>query len=166
MALISRQYLVCQAIQTALLADADIGSIDWTIRKLSLHRGATWSPGAYISPLTGVEVPFETQLDRVDIRALVAYIFPTEPALEDSNLITQLGTIERVEDIFRNKSGKYAPQALRDLDSAAVSPDNMSFQLATVEPGDRFVAAAWAMGFDASACVVKIQLNLPRRIVT
>jgi hypothetical protein len=166
MALVARQYLTLIAIRNTLNADTEIASEQspWVAVKLNLHRGKTWEPGKYLSPLTPVDQPHENQMDRLVLRYLAAYMVPNEQALSDAQFEAQLAVIERVEDIFRRKGGRFAPSQLRNL--TAAEPNNFSFQFTDCVPADRFIAAAWAAGYDASATIIQVHIDVPRRDVS
>lgn len=165
MALQSRQYAILSAIRSTILADADLVAAvsTWRLEKLAFHRGATWSPGAYVSPLVGLEPPHENSLDQLDVRALVGIVDGTAEGDPQSGLESGLARIERVEDIFRNKGVNDAPVPLRNLSSVYSGADRFTFQYVTIEQADRFMAAALANGYDFSATIVKVSITVPRR---
>lgn len=152
-----------QKIKSALDADPDLAAVPlaWKLRKLSFHAGATWEPGAYISPLAGLEPYHETQIDGLVIRCLVGIVDPSNEGDLEAGLETSLARIERVEAIFRNKSGAEAPAALRAITGAA-SAEGAAFQQSQIESADRFAAAAFRLGYDLSATIVLVQLTAPR----
>lgn len=166
MALVGRQYLTLIALRDTLNADTEIASTGspWKAVKLNLHRGKPWEAGKYISPLTPIDRPHENQMDRLVLRFLAAYMVPNEQALSDAQLESQIAVIERVEDIFRRKGGRFAPPKLRNL--TATAPNNFSFQFTDCVPADRFIAAAWASGYDSSAVVIQVHIDVPRRDVS
>ena len=164
MSLLSRQNEVMKAIKATIEAHADLAAYVWRIQKLTMHRGAVWNPGYYISPLSPEEIDNETQLDIIDYRSLVAVVNPAEPTLTGSTLANHLAIIERVEDLFRNKGGKYASTALRNLNTVGTGANLFTFQQCLVRPADRFVAAAFGFGYDCSATIVHVRVQVPRRL--
>lgn len=163
MTLRSRQYVAMQAIAETLRADADIGtgaSLTWRTVKLTINRSKPWERGNYISPLTPTEGNGETGLHRLVLRYLIASLNPNEQDLTDG-LESQMAIIERVEDIFRTKPRRKTPPLLLAMTTTA--PDNFAFQFTQIVPADRFIAAAWSMGYDAAATEVQVHIDIPHR---
>jgi len=169
MSLNSRQYTIGQAIKSVLEDDTDLtaaGFATWKHQKLPIHRGATWDEGAYIAPLIPVEESNETRKDFVTYRFAAAIVDIGEAALTGANLSGNLAAIERVEDIFRNRGHRDAPAGMTDLNTDLTGADAFAFQKTFLSPADRFVAAAWQLGYDISATVINVSVNFARRDVS
>lgn len=178
MALVARQYKLMDAVRTTLRAESDLSASlnnadSWRLHKLSFHRGATWKAGSYISPLVGLEAPYENKTDRIDVRILAIIVDGVNEGDPAIGLETGLARIERVEDIFRKKAGSEMPYLFQvdgtgfSRASAGLSgSDNFVVQLLDIEPADRFIAGAAQLGYDASATIIKASITVSRRNVS
>jgi len=149
------------AIKAALDdTDSEIG-LTWKVQKLSAHSQKRWEAGAYLSPVLGFEPPgYENATDKITVRTLACLINPSEMALV-TGMHDELKKMNRVEAIFRQKSGAAMPASLRALNT--IDPDpGWRVQITRIQPADRFVASAFQLGYDASATIIETEITLAR----
>lgn len=162
MALSSKNKAVLDAIAAILNADDDIGSgatpaLTWRLRKHAYNHGKSWEEGAWVAP--GGRNPPGYHENQVDARMYKVHVVLVTPA--DGNLTSgmdrHLAVIERVEDIFHNKSGGYLPAGLRNLQTA-----EWALEQTTVEFTGTFDQTAFGLGYDVSGCTVLVQSLVSR----
>lgn len=162
MALSSKNKAVLDAIVAILNSDADIGTeadpvLTWRLRKHAYNHGKSWEEGAWVAP--GGRTPPNYHENQVDARFYKAHVVLVTPA--DGNLTAgmerHLAVIERVEDIFHNKSGGYLPAGLRALDTAG-----WTLEQTTIEFTGTFDQTAFGAGYDVSGCTVVVQSLVSR----
>lgn len=149
----SPHYRFITAAKAALEdSDSDIGIAEWRAQKLSIHTGAKWLAGAYLSPLLGVEYAgYENATDRVTCRTVAAIVRPTPEADGLALSGAEMQKIERVENIFRNATGTKAPASIQALRTVSA---NWDYEITRIESADRFIASAAQLGYDACATVL------------
>jgi len=163
MTLRSRHYETMTAIATALSDSASGIGLTFQVRKKAIHAGTTWLPGAYVAPMQSRPLPFETGLDMVAYRSLVAIIDPSSEGDAVAGLESNLAKIERVEDIFRNKSYGTAPHSLRALQDSFAEPEPFIIERIYYEPTpERFVQKALADGYDLNGVVIVVEAKVRR----
>ena len=169
MAVGSRFYLVLNAIADTLNNDPDIGSRNFMVRKKPYNRGAKWAPGAFVSPApSGTQSPYhEVQSDELIFRCTVVIVNPSDADLTDG-MESHMAHIERVEEIFRNKSNSFLPATMQALntqfatDFAAGKYAQCSISATDVVPDKTFVDPAFEAGYDASGCLVTVRIRVQR----
>ena len=169
MAVGSRFYLILNAIADTLNNDADIGTRNFKVRKKPYNRGSKWLPGAFVSPApSGVQSPYhEVQEDELVFRCTVVIVNQSDSDLV-SGMESHLAHIERVEEIFRNKSNSFLPSTMRALntqfatDNTAGKYAQCSLSMTNVIPDRTFVDPAFEAGYDASGCVVEVRVRVQR----
>lgn len=167
MALVSKHYLIANAILTALKADTDLSSAipaeRWKPQKKAWHRGMKWASGAYVIPIRGSILTHENRNHRINFDTIVCCVWPSDGDLA-LNMEQELAVQERVDLIFAAKGRTTAPATLLALDALNVgAPDQFAFEGSTVRPGESYMAGAFQDGFDAFASVVTVTVTTPKR---
>ena len=169
MAVGSRFYLILNAIADTLNNDADLAVRSFKVRKKPYNRGSTWLAGAFVCPAPkGVGSPtFEVQSDELIFPCNVVIVDPKDADLT-SGMESHMAHIERVEEIFRNKSAAFIPATMRALNATfdtATTAGKFAktvLQMTQVQPDKTFVDAAFEAGFDASGCLVNVKVQIGR----
>jgi hypothetical protein len=164
MALASRHEIILDAVAATLNRDADLASRDFRVRKKAYNRGNTWLPGAWVTPEDVSSPRFDNATDEGVFGVWITVVDPTDADLTDG-LAEHLAAIERVEDIFRSKSSGHMPLAFQSAITNSTAGTAMTALSVDVVPGKRFVTQAFEVGFDASSCVLKVRVRVPRRDV-
>jgi len=165
----SRFHAILTAVAATLNADADLTSRVFKVRKKPYNRGSTWLPGAFVTPAPrGVTSPFNTvQEDELVFPCNVVIVNPSDSDLT-SGMESHMAHIERVEEIFRNKSAAFLPATMRALnatfDTATTAGKYAKtvLQMTQVMPDKTFVDPAFEAGFDASGCLVFVRVTALR----
>jgi hypothetical protein len=165
MTLISRHKIICDAVAATLLEDSELEAFKFLVRKKARHRDKPWEPGAYVCPGSAYAPAHENQLDMISFDVVVVVVHPTDADLEDG-LADHLAVIERVEDIFRFKSGGRMPGTMLE-EITSTDPDSiMSLVKCDSRPQSRFLDQAFEAGFDVSSCTIRVDVRIPRRTVS
>lgn len=164
MALASRHKIIIDAVAATLNRDTDLASRNFRVRKKAYNRGNTWLPGAWVTPEDNASPGFDNATDEGIFGVWVTVVDPTDADLTDG-LDGHLAVVERVEDIFRSKSSGYMPLDFQSAITNTTLGTAMTVLSVEVIPGKRFVAQAFEAGFDASSCLLKVRVRIPRRDV-
>lgn len=167
MALISKHYLIAQAVSAALNADTELtdaiaGNL-WLVQKKAWHRNMTWESGTYVVPLRGSHIVHENRNLRIKFDIVVAAVWPNNQHLT-RNMEQELAVQERIDHIFAGQGRTTMPGSLKALDSLGTGTENQfNVEMTDVRPGDTFMAGAFERGFDAFATVVTVDIITPKR---
>lgn len=168
MALISKHYLIAQAISAALNADTELtdaitGDNKWLVRKKAWHRNMTWEAGTYVVPLRGLHINHENLNLRIKFDTVVAAVWPSDQHLT-RNMEQELAVQERIDHIFAGQGRTTMPGSLKALDSLGTGTSNQfNVEMTSVSPGENFMVAAFDRGFDAFATIVTVDIVTPKR---
>ena len=164
----SRITILGAGIVAALNADADLTARAFTLRKKPYNRGRTWQAGGHVIPMQTQRSVHENVIDERVYRFLVVVADPTDGDLV-AGMESHLGAIERVENIFENKSHGNLPLSLRVTAAAALAAataagkfPTTSIQATDVEFASPFVEQAFDGGYDASSVVVSVRCLVSR----
>ena len=168
MALGSRMKIIGDGVVATLNADADLTARVFAMRKIAYNRGRSWRPGGFVVPLQSESPTHENVQDERIYRFLVVVVDPKDSDLVDG-LESHLGAIERVENIFQNKSHGFMPNSIRTTAqtalNTAVSAGKFAataIQATDVSFASPFVDPAFEAGFDASSCIVSVRCLVSR----
>ena len=168
MALISKHYLIAQAISAALNADTELtdaitGDNKWLVRKKAWHRNMTWEAGTYVVPLRGSHIVHENRNLRIKFDTVVAAVWPNDSHLT-RDMEQELAVQERIDHIFAGQGRTTMPGSLKALDNLGAGTSNkFNVELTDVRPGENFMAGAFERGFDAFASVVTVDIITAKR---
>lgn len=165
MPLKSRHYRILEAVADTLNADNELSHLKFIVQKKAKHRDKPWHPGAYVCPENAFSPATENDRDLLGFGVWVVICHPTDADLEDG-LEDSLAAIERVEDIFRFKSGGYMPTTLRDGIDNTDDDETMTLVRCNAIPQKRFDQQAFEAGYDVSACTLRLDVRVPRRVVS
>lgn len=164
----SRIKILGDAIVAVLNADADLTARAFTLRKKPYNRGRTWDPGGRVSPLGTEELTNENSQDTRAYRFLVSVSDPADGDLV-AGMEAHLGAIERIENIFENKSHANMPVSIRttaqaalDTATAAGKFPSTKIQSIGVKFAPVFIDPAFEAGYDVSSCIVTIECTMNR----
>jgi hypothetical protein len=164
----SRLKILGDAIVTTLNADSDLTSRAFVLRKKPYKRGRTWVAGGCVCPLQTEEAPGENSQDERLFRFLIVISDPSDSDLT-SGMESHLGAIERVENIFANKSHAQMPNSIRTTAQAALNAATTAGKFPTTKIqaielkfATPFVDPAFEGGYDASSCIVAIRCTMDR----
>lgn len=164
MALASRHKKIMDAVAATLNRDTDLASRNFRVRKKAYNRGNTWLPGAWVTPEDHASPGYDNATDEGVFGVWISVVDPTDADLTDG-LDEHLAAVERVEDIFRSKSSGYMPLEFQSAVTNTTAETVMTALRVDVVPSKRFVTQAFEAGFDASSCLLKVYVRIPRRDV-
>lgn len=164
----SRIKILGDAIVSTLNNDPDLSARAFVLRKKPYNRGRTWVTGGRVVPLQTERAPNENSLDERVYRFLVVVSDPSDSDLS-GGLESHLGAIERIENIFENKSHGYMPNSVRTTAQAALNTATTAGKFPTtkiqgieISFATPFVDPAFEGGYDASSCVVSVRCTVER----
>jgi hypothetical protein len=164
----SRIKILGDAIVAVLNADADLTARAFALRKKPYNRGRSWQAGGHVTPIQTQRSVHENAIDERVYRFLVVVSDPADADLV-TGLESHLGAIERVENIFENKSHGFMPNSLRttaqtalDTASSAGKFGITKIQGTDIEFASPFVEGAFEGGYDASSVVVLVRCTVAR----
>lgn len=164
----SRLKILGDAIVATLNADADLTARAFAIRKKPYNRGRSWQAGGHVVPLQTQRSVHENAIDERVYRFLVVVSDPTDGDLV-TGMESHLGAIERIENIFENKSHGYMPASLRTTGQAALTTASTAgkFSVTTIQGTDvefatPFIEGAFEGGYDASSVVISVRCTVAR----
>lgn len=164
----SRMKILGDAIVAALNADADLTARAFALRKKPYNRGRSWQAGGHVVPMQTQRSIHETSIDERVYRFLVVVADPTDGDLV-AGMESHLGAIERVENIFENKSHGFMPNSLRTTAQTALNTASSAgkfsitkIQGTDIEFASPFVEGAFEGGYDASSVVILVRCTVAR----
>lgn len=164
----SRIKILGDGIVATLNADADLTGRAFTLRKKPYNRGRSWQSGGHVVPMQTQRSVHENAIDERVYRFLVVVSDPTDGDLV-TGLESHLGAIERVENIFENKSHANIPTSLRVTAAAALAAATAAGKFPTttiqgteIEFASPFIEQAFDGGYDASSVVVSVRCLVNR----
>jgi len=164
MALVSRHKAILDAVAATLNEDDELTDLKFLVRKKAKHRDKPWEPGAYVCPGSVYSPPHENDRDLLGFDAVVVIVHPTDADLSEG-LEDHLAAIERVEEIFRFKSGGRAPNSMLEGITRPDADSIMTFVRCDSRPQSRFIDSAFEGGYDASSCTIRVDVRATRRNV-
>lgn len=161
MAFQSRAVILGNAIVSTLNADADLAAYGFALRKKPYNRSnPTGKFGVVVMPT----VSFTAIENVVDELAFAFRVVVAVP--EDGNLASNLadfGAIERVADLFRNRSHGFMPLELRTTAQSALTAasgaglfSSTVIERCTSQITGTYVDPAFEAGYDASQCSITV----------
>jgi hypothetical protein len=164
----SRIKILGDAIVSTLNRDADLAARAFTLRKKPYNRGRTWVAGGRVSPLGSEEQTNENSQDRRAFRFVISVSDPGDGDLV-GGMEDHLGAIERIENIFANKSHGDMPITLRttaqaalDAATAAGKFPTTKIQAIELKFAPVFIDPAFEAGYDVSSCILTIECLITR----
>jgi len=164
----SRMKILGDAIVATLNADADLSARAFTLAKKPYNRGRTWVAGGRVVPLQTESPTHENRIDERIYRFLVMVSDPSDGDLT-GGMESHLGAIERIENIFQNKSHAFMPTPIRTTAQAALDAETAAGKFPTtkiqgieIDFASPFIDPAFEGHYDASSVVVKIKCTVQR----
>lgn len=164
----SRIKILGDAIVATLNADADLTGRAFAIRKKPYNRGRSWQAGGHVVPLQTQRSIHENAIDERVYRFLVVVSDPTDGDLV-TGMESHLGAIERIENIFENKSHGFMPASLRTTAQSALTTASTAgkFSVTAIQGTDiefatPFIEGAFEGGYDASSVVISVRCTVAR----
>lgn len=164
----SRIKILGDAIVAVLNADTDLAARAFTLRKKPYNRGRTWDPGGRVSPLGTEEIANENSQDTRAYRFLISVSDPADGDLV-AGMESHLGAIERIENIFANKSHANIPASIRTTAQAAFNAataagkfPSTKIQSIELKFAPVFIDPAFEAGYDVSSCILSIECTMNR----
>lgn len=163
MSLSSKHFDILTAIKTILNAETDLASLNFRVMKKPYNRGRAFEDGGCVSPMKGDEPYHENSIDEIVFRCLASIAFKADGDLT-SNMNTELGAIERIADVFRNKSHGNMPATLRAVTTAwatSYAAQAPKIQQTQIRPYDVFIDPAFENNYDV--CGIEIRVFVLQR---
>lgn len=171
---LSRHKEICEAIKTALDADAFLTSVlgagsEFSVQKKYWNRYTSFSEvkkKGFIAPLRRTNPVFENIKVAWICPVLVGVMLPADGSVKmsgtDDDILIQVA--ERLEDIFCSQGKNNIPAVLKNVgQSRTPDTEKFYFEKCTATTGDPYIEPAMQAGFEAVAVVVSVTIQFNKK---